>query len=157
MKPSLELTEDDFDSSVSVILKGVFFCSQAAAKQMVKQGGGKIINIAAMSAGRAISGQCAYASCKAGVIALTKVMGIELAPFGINVNAVSPGGTRTPAFIASEAANPEYFKVSRENVPIKRHIEPYEIANAVLFLASSDADGIVGHDLPVCGGSNVKH
>lgn len=151
-KPFLELTEEDWDRSIGINLKGVFLWGQAVANWIVKnRRTGKIINISCMRAELATSNIAPYVSSKGGVKALTKAMAVELAPYGINVNAIAPGRTLT------EGAAPFYKDVERRKrleslVPVGRLGIPEEIANMALFLASDKANYIVGTVIPVDGG-----
>jgi len=142
-----DLSEQEWDRVLNVNLKGVFLCSQAVIKLMQKQKSGKIINIAS-SAGK-IGGVIAginYSTSKAGVIGFTIHLAKELAPYGINVNAVAPGFVDTALI--------EGF--SREKIinatPLRRLGEPEDIARAVVFLASEDSDFVTGEILDVNGG-----
>ena len=110
-RPFLELTESDWDVVLAVDLKGVFYCSQAAAPQMIRQRYGKILNISSIMgagassyAGGSPAGNAAYASAKAGVIQFTKTLARELGPHGINVNSVAPGSVLTPITSKSRPA-----------------------------------------------------
>jgi len=100
MIPSLlvDIKECDWDTNIDVNLKGVFLCSQAVARYMIKQKSGKIINISSMAGKIPAAAEGAYAAAKLGVIALTKTMGYELAPHGINVNTICPGLINTDMF-----------------------------------------------------------
>lgn len=147
--PFLELPEEDWDEVIKVNLKAMFNCGQYAARQMVKQGGGgRIINISSR-AYLGIEGMAHYGASKAGVIGLTRCMAMELGPYKITVNAVAPG------LIESEMSRsmPEGFRKERlERTPLRRVGSPDDIANAVVFLASSDASYITGEVLHVTGG-----
>lgn len=112
--PVVELPEEEWDRVLRINLKGTFLCSQAAAKQMISKKQGRIINIAS---GRGVAGQARsahYAASKAGVIAFTKSLAVELAPYDITVNAICPGATDTP--MSRAGSTPEEFK-KREEVP----------------------------------------
>jgi 3-oxoacyl-[acyl-carrier protein] reductase len=149
-KPFLATTLEDWQRLLDVNLTGTFLCSQAAARVMVRQGSGRIVNVASISGQRGGQGRAAYGASKAGIIQLTRVMAVELAPRGVTVNAVSPGpvdtdqsrGTHTPATRRSY----------HERIPVGRYGEMSEIAAAVLFLASDEASFVNGHILNVDGG-----
>jgi len=153
-RPFLEKTVEDWEKTLGVNLIGVFLCSQAAARHMLKQNSGKIINISSIRGiehcGR--EGIMDYSASKAAVINLTKTMAKELAPT-INVNTVAPGHTLTEM----TAALPEEVKRNMiEGSYLKRMAEPMDIAKAILFLASDDADFIPGQLLLVDGGFSLK-
>ena len=149
-KPFLTTTPEEWDRQLRVNLTGQFLCGQAAARQMTRQGGGRIVNVASISGQRGGQGRAAYGAAKAGVILLTRVMAVELAPHGINVNAISPGpvdteqsrGTHTPATRRS------YL----DRLPLKRYGLREEVAAAALFLAGDEASFVTGHVLNVDGG-----
>ncbi len=155
--PALELTEVQWDGMINVNLKGQFLCSQAVGRQMVKQKQGKIINIASIAAHVAMPGQVAYGASKGGVLQLTKVLAIEWAEYNINVNAVSPGATMTSMVEKIVKENPEILGNYLGRVPLRRIAKPEDIANAVLFLASAEADDITGQEIVVDGGISALH
>ena len=105
-KPALEVTEEDWDAVVDTNLKGVFFCAQAAARPMIDQGGGRIINIASQMALVAREDRAAYCASKAGVANLTRVLALEWIKYGITVNAIGPGPTTTPGMLAADSRSP---------------------------------------------------
>jgi NAD(P)-dependent dehydrogenase (short-subunit alcohol dehydrogenase family) len=141
---------DEWERVIKVNLTGAFLCAQAAARQMIKQNGGKIINIVSLSGQRGGIGRAAYGSSKAGLELLTKVMAVELAEHGINVNAIAPGP------IATELASQVHTKETRAAyeflTPQGRYGEPSEIADAAVFLASDESRYVTGHTLNVDGG-----
>ncbi|MDZ7261808.1 MAG: 3-oxoacyl-[acyl-carrier-protein] reductase [candidate division KSB1 bacterium] len=145
----IRMTEEEWDRVLSVNLKGCFNCTKAAAKIMIKQRSGKIINIASVVGIMGNAGQVNYAASKAGIIGLTKSVARELASRGIQVNAVAPG------FIETEMtkALPEKAKESFLNaIPLKRAGTPEEVAAVVSFLSSSDSDYVTGQVIVVDGG-----
>lgn len=145
----IRMSEDDWDFVLRVNLKGAFLVSQAAAKVMMKQRSGKIINISSVVGLMGNVGQTNYSSSKAGLIGLTKSSAKELAARGICVNAIAPGYVETEMTEKlSDAAKSAFL----ENIPLKRGGKPLDIANAALFLASPLADYITGHVLSVNGG-----
>jgi len=152
--PFLETTEEIWDKTLDVNLKGTFFCSQVIAKIMVEQGkGGKIINMASIDGKVVHRGtfHAAYEVSKAGVISLTRRMGAELAPYGINVNAIGPGVIET-SISAKTMSDSAHLNATLKNIPLGRIGHPKDIAGAAVFLASSDADYITGITLFVDGG-----
>jgi NAD(P)-dependent dehydrogenase (short-subunit alcohol dehydrogenase family) len=164
MVPFLQLTEHDWDYLHEVNGGGVFFCSQAAASHMVKEGkGGKIVNIASMAGKRGGNAPflAHYVYTKFGVIGLTQAMAKELSPYKITCNAVCPGYVATPMQereLVWEARlrnmTPHAVKQSYvDDTPLGRVENPQDVANLVLFLASSEADFITGEAINVNGGA----
>lgn len=149
-KTFMETTRSEWQRQLDVNLTGTFLCSQAAARRMIQQGSGKIINIASISGQRGGWGRAAYGAAKAGVILLTKVMALELIQKGINVNAVSPGPVDTA--MSRECHDDATRKAYHRLIPANRYGEEHEIADAVVFLASEESSWIVGHTLNVDGG-----
>lgn len=146
---SVRMSEQDWDTVLRINLKGTFLCSQAAAKEMMKNRFGRIVNIASVIGLMGNAGQANYAASKGGVIALTKSMARELAKRNITVNAVAPG------FILTEMTEKLSDKVREEyvaNIPLKRAGTPEDIAEAVHFLVSPAASYITGVVLNVSGG-----
>lgn len=152
MGPSLEFSEEHWRRSIDVMQTGVFFCSQAFGRQLVR-GGGAIVNIASMNAAVAFPMRLAYNAAKAAVVQMTEVLAIEWADQGVRVNAIGPGVTRTELV---DKAIAEGFIDERAYVrrtPLKRLGKPEEIAKAALFLAADeDSSFVTGHFLVVDGG-----
>jgi len=147
--PFLEHPEAQWHRVLRVNLTGVFHCCQIAARQMVRQGGGRIIATASINGFRGVENLVGYNVAKAGVIELTKTMAVELAKHGIVVNAIAPAqiDTRLTQTLPEEARQ---RRVAR--IPMGRFGEVGEVARAALFLASDDAAFITGHTLAVDGG-----
>jgi 3-oxoacyl-[acyl-carrier protein] reductase len=142
------MSEEQWDAVLDVNLKGTFLCTQAAAVPMIQQSYGRIVNTASVGALGNI-GQANYSASKAGVIGLTKTFALELARYGITVNAIAPGGVRT----RMTAAIPD--KVMAElvhRIPLQRLAEPEEIAGIHAFLVGDDAAYITGQVIWVDGG-----
>ena len=147
----LEFSEADWDAVMDTNLKSLFFLSQAAARVMVPQGHGKIINIASLLTFQGGIRVPSYAAAKSGVGGVTKAMANELAPSGVQVNAIAPGyiaTNNTAALQADETRNRQIL----ERIPTGRWGRPEDIAGAALFLASSASDYVTGHVLAVDGG-----
>ena len=142
-------TENLWDSTVGVNLKSVYLCSRAVLHLIKRQGIGRIINISSIAA-RDGGGSVAYAAAKGGVDALTRAMAKELAPKGILVNAVSPGRIDTP--FHERFSSPESRKEKEQAIPLGREGTPEEVAGVVAFLASSEANYVVGEIVEVNGG-----
>lgn len=149
----LDLEEADFDRVVAVNLKGMFLAGQAAARQMVKQGGGgAIINMSSVNAVLAIPNQVPYVVSKGGIQQLTKVMAIALAPHGIRVNAIGPGTIATELARTAVLGNREAERKILSRTPLGRLGEPAEIGKVAVFLASDDASYMTGQALYPDGG-----
>lgn len=152
-KPFLEITESDWDKLIDINLKGEFFCAQKAAKEMAKNKWGRIINIASISSGGVGIGMewgSHYTASKGGVIGMTEAMAIELAPLGINVNAIAPGAIDTP--MLRTGAEAEELQKYTQDIPLKRIGKPEEVSAAVAFLASEESSYITGATFYVDGG-----
>ena len=146
---AVRMKEEDFDRVIETNLKGTFLCMKAAARPMMKQRSGRIINLASVVALRGNAGQVNYCASKAGVIGMTKSMARELAGRGVTVNAVAPGYIETDM----TAALPEEVKTSMAAaIPLGRMGRPEDVAGAVAFLAGDDAAYITGQVLCVDGG-----
>ena len=149
--PILETTEADWDAVMNVDLKGVFFATQQVVPAMLKQGKGKIINIASTLGAAGSKDRVIYCAAKGGVINLTRALAVELAPHAINVNAIGPGLTSTPLaeYIMTDTG---ILQSSLERIPLGRPAKPEEIAAAAVYLASDESDMVTGHTLFVDGG-----
>jgi 3-oxoacyl-[acyl-carrier protein] reductase len=151
---TLDTPEEDWDRVIAVNLKGPFNCTQIAAKTMVEQKSGKIINISSISGlGGAPVGELAYCCAKAALIAMTMVAAQDLGTYGINVNSVAPGWTRTDMTSrATKEKTVELQKLKAGMAAMRRVGEPQDIANAALFLASNEASFVTGQVLVADGG-----
>jgi 2-dehydro-3-deoxy-D-gluconate 5-dehydrogenase len=148
---AVAFTEADWDAVVDTNLKSVFFLCQAAAKRMIPQGGGKIINIASMLTFQGGIRVPSYTASKSGIGGLTKLLANEWAAKGINVNAIAPGyiaTNNTAALQADETRNRQIM----ERIPAARWGDPGDLGGAAVFLASSASDYVQGHILAVDGG-----
>ncbi|MDH6298072.1 SDR family oxidoreductase (plasmid) [Agrobacterium salinitolerans] len=146
----LESTREEFERVVRINLTGTFMVSQAVARKMAERKTGSIVNIASLSGQKGGVGRSAYGASKAGVELLNKVMAVELADLGINVNAIAPGPILTE--VSRTMHTLETRDAYHRLVPQRRYGEPEEIADAAVFLASDEARYITGHTLNVDGG-----
>lgn len=148
----LKMSESDFDEVIATNLKGVFNCTKAVTKLMMKQRGGRIVNMSSVVALMGNAGQTNYAAAKAGIIGFTKSAAKEFASRGVTVNAIAPG------FIGTDmtSAIPEKIKDEMiKTIPVGRFGNPEDVANAVLFFASDDAAYITGQVICVDGGMAI--
>ena len=145
----MKMSEEDFDAVLNTNLKGAFNCMQHVARQMIRQKGGRIINISSVSGVMGNVGQANYSASKAGVIGLTKAAAREMASRGITVNAVAPGFINTEM---TEVLSDSVKEAAVAQIPMKTFGETTDIAEAVAFLASDEARYITGQVLCVDGG-----
>lgn len=151
----LELSDQDWDDSFTLVLRHVFYLAGAAGRRMLAQGsGGAIVSIASVSGLSSAPLHGAYGAAKAGLIALTKTLAVELAAAGIRVNSVAPGAVRTPRLM--EITTEERRSESARHVPLGRLAEPEEIAKVVLFLASDLASYVTGQTIVADGGATAQ-
>ncbi len=152
--PFLEMEEEDWSRTIDVNLKGYFLCAQAAAREMVKQKSGSIVNIASVAMGQVGVGfqnLTHYCASKGGIVAMTEAMALELAPYNIRVNAVSPGIIETP-MVDPLKNDSKTIESTLMRVPMKRFGKPEEVSNLVAFLASDDASYMTGSTVVIDGG-----
>jgi len=153
-KPFLELTEEEWDRTLDINLKGYFLCAQAVAKEMAEQKSGVIINIASIAMGQVGVGflnLAHYCASKGGIVAMTEAMALELAPYGIRVNAISPGAIETP-MIDPLKVDPKMMEGTLAQIPMHRVGKPEEVSNLVLFLASDESSYMTGSTVVIDGG-----
>lgn len=153
-RAAIDLTEEEWEKTININLRGQFFCAQRAAKEMAKQKWGRIINIASVASGQTgvgINGGVHYTASKGGILGMTETLAIEWAPLGINVNAIAPGAIDTPMVQAAQIPK-EAMSAMLERVPLKRIGKPEEVSAAVVFLASDEASYITGSTIYVDGG-----
>ena len=157
--PFIETTPEFWDKVININLKGVICCTRAVLDPMIARGSGKIINIGS-DAGRVGSmGEAIYSACKGGVIAFTKTIAREMARNRINVNCICPGPTETPLITEMQQEGGFAAKVlgsMGSTVPLKRLGEPRDIANAVAFMVSDEANYITGQTFSVSGGLTMS-
>lgn len=152
--PALDATEEQFDRTVAVSLKGVFFCCQMAGRAMVSQRSGRIVNIGSQLGVSATRGRAVYSAVKAGVHQMTRSLALEWAPHGVRVNCVAPCLTETPT--RRELLQQEDFRQrALHKLPVGRWAQPEDVVPAVLFLSSRLSDMVTGHTLLVDGGWTI--
>jgi sorbose reductase len=154
-KPVEDMLEEDWDRIMDINMKGVFLCSQEAARLMIPRKSGSIINIGSISA-RTVNvpqKQAVYNTSKAGVVMLTQAMAVEWAPYGIRVNSISPGYMKTEMTLTTMS---QLFPAWESLTPLKRLGEPEELRGALIYLASDASSYVIGHDLVVDGGYTIR-
>jgi len=150
-KPIIEMSDEDWDHAVNIDLRGAFLCAREAAKEMIKQGGGKIINVSSIAGFIAMTNMSAYCASKGGLLQLTKVMALEFIGYNIQVNALCPGYFLTPlnrTFFESEVGQ----RIIRKNIPMGRLGNPEELKGTAIYLASSATDFMTGSAIVIDGG-----
>ncbi len=151
-KPTLDLSDEDWEQALAVNLRGAFLCARAAGRRMTAQGAGIIINIASMYGIVAAPERLPYCVSKAGIVMMTKALAIEWADRGVRVNGIAPGVVDTKLFHDLVARG----RVDAERViartPMSRLVTPAEVADAALYLASPGAAMVTGHIMVVDGG-----
>lgn len=150
--PTADCTEEDWDRTIGINLKGIWLCMKHEIPQMLKQGGGAIVNTASVAGLVGIRGLPAYCASKGGIVQLTRTAALEYTKAGIRVNAICPGGIRTPMLERLLADRPEAEASVIAAEPIGRMGKPEEIAEAVVWLCSDAASFVTGHAMVVDGG-----
>jgi NAD(P)-dependent dehydrogenase (short-subunit alcohol dehydrogenase family) len=153
MDQAIDIEERAWDSIMNLNLKGLFFLSQAVARIMKEQGGGKIVNVASV-AGITPDILPIYSISKAGVIMATKVMAQQWAKYNIRVNAIAPGLTKT-RFSEALWSNPEILQGAISTTPMRRVAEPEEMVGAVIYLASDASSYVTGQVIAIDGGATI--
>jgi 3-oxoacyl-[acyl-carrier protein] reductase len=154
-EPFLQITDENWNDTLEVNLKGVFLCSQVVAAEMKNQGSGAIVNMGSTNGILGEEGLAHYNASKAGVILLTKTMAIELAPHNVRVNSVCPGFILTELQLESGMSQ-ETIQDYTSLIPLDRYGRVEEVASAFAFLASDEASFITGTELVVDGGQTCK-
>ncbi len=151
--PTAETSEESWDRTINVDLKGVWLCMKYEILQMLKQGGGSIVNVSStLGLVGTQAGVCAYVASKHGVVGLTKAAALEYAKAGIRVNTVCPGTTETPGFDKTLELSPQVRDITISITPMGRIAESEEVAEVIVWLCSDKASYVTGHALVVDGG-----
>ncbi|MPQ71207.1 MULTISPECIES: SDR family oxidoreductase [Pseudomonas] len=151
---ALDVNESAWDTTLDINLKASFFVAQACARYMIEQGHGRIVNLASQAAVIGLDRHVAYCASKAAVVGMTKVLAMEWAPHGINVNAVSP--TIVETALGKKAWAGELGERAKLQIPIGRFAQPEEIAGLVLYLLSDAAKMITGENVVIDGGYSIQ-
>jgi len=152
--PFLEMTEEDWDRTLDINLKGYFLCAQSCAKEMAKQKSGVIINIASVAMGQQGVGFpniVHYCASKGGIVGMTEALAVELAPYNIRVNAIAPGMIETP-MIDPIKKDPKMMEAMLARLPMRRVGRSEEVSDPVVFLASGKSSYITGSTIIIDGG-----
>jgi 2-deoxy-D-gluconate 3-dehydrogenase len=153
--PALEMSQAEWEEVIRVNVTGTFLFSQAVGREMVKQKKGKVINIASNQSEAGVENFAAYGTSKGAVRALTRTLAVEWAKYGINVNAISPAATWSPA-TEKKFQDPEILKKYVADIPIGRVLVPSDLIGALIYLSSRASDMVTGHNLHVDGGFLAK-
>jgi 3-oxoacyl-[acyl-carrier protein] reductase len=151
-KSALAMTEEEWDHTLNINLKGEFLCAQRAAQEMTKNKWGRIINIASIASGGVgigFEGATHYSASKGGIVGMSESMALEFGPLGITVNVIAPGAIETPMI---GAVTKDLIEEIELRVPLKRIGKPEEVSAAVVFLASEEASYVTGATIVVDGG-----
>ena len=154
IRPLLEVNAEDFRSLLSVNLDGYFIGGRVAAERMKDNGWGRIINVSSIAAIQPTSDMTAYSTAKGGINTMTRAMALDLLPYGITVNSVSPGSTETP--LNKTAYTPEVRAAYNQRIALGRLAQPREAALPVVFMASDASSYITGSDLICDGGLTIN-
>lgn len=150
--PCMDCTEENWDRTIAINLTGVFYCCKAELAQMLKQGGGAIVNTASVAGLVGFAGIPAYTASKHGVNGLTKQIALDYAKENIRINSVCPGVIQTPMIDRFTGGDPEAIKAFTATEPVGRLGQPEEIAAAVVWLCTDEASFVTGINMPVDGG-----
>ncbi|HZP46639.1 MAG TPA: 3-oxoacyl-ACP reductase family protein [Candidatus Binataceae bacterium] len=152
LEPFIQSTPATWDKVIAINFRGVIHCCKAAIPRMLERGAGKIVSIASDAGRVGSSGEAVYSGCKAAIIGFSKTLARELARNRINVNVVCPGPTETALLHGVMDQQPNVLEAMKRGIPMRRLGQPQDLAGAVAFLASSDADYVTGQVISVSGG-----
>ncbi|MBW1997110.1 MAG: glucose 1-dehydrogenase [Deltaproteobacteria bacterium] len=155
IKSLLDLSEEEWHATIDTNLTSMFLCCKAVGPVMIRQGGGRIINVTSVLGARGRTGSVVYACSKGGVIQLTRTLAIEWAPYNIRVNAIGPGAFYTKP-MKTVLDDPELGEIRRKKIPLKREGQPEELGPLVVYLASPASDYMTGEIVYVDGGELAK-
>ncbi len=157
-QPIIDFSEDAFDRTIAINLKGVFLGMKYAIREMISSGGGSVINTASIAGVLGYAGQCAYGASKGGVLQLSRHVATEVAAYGIRVNCICPGGVLTPLVFARRpgVAESEIAEQFANANPMRRAGLPIDIAHAALWLASDESTFVTGQTVTVDGGRTTS-
>ncbi len=154
LEPALYMSEDNWDSTMSLNLKAPFMFSQMIAKRMIKQGDGRIVSMASQAALVALDQHLAYCASKAGIVAMTKVMALEWSKYGVRINCISPTVVMTE--LGKKAWAGEKGDNMLKTIPIGKFAQPDDIAEVALFLSSDRSSMITGENIVIDGGYTIQ-
>jgi NAD(P)-dependent dehydrogenase (short-subunit alcohol dehydrogenase family) len=154
-KPTLELSEAEWDLVMDLNIKAPFLCCKAVAPQMIERRWGRIINLGSVQSSAAMAGRAPYGSSKGGLVQLSRVLALEWAPYNVTVNTLCPGPFKTPMNLPL-LNNPQAYADFTANVPLGRWGEPRELGGATLLLASEAGSFITGSALYIDGGWSAR-
>jgi 2-hydroxycyclohexanecarboxyl-CoA dehydrogenase len=155
LEPFVESTPETWDKVIAINFRGVLNCCRAVIPKMQARGGGKIVSISSDAGRVGSSGEAVYSGCKAGIIAFSKTLARELARNNITVNVVCPGPTETALLHGVMEKQPKLLEAMKRGIPMRRLGKPEDLAGAVAFFASSDADYATGQVVSISGGLSM--
>jgi 3-oxoacyl-[acyl-carrier protein] reductase len=150
----VDMTDEDWDIVINTVLRGTFLCSRAFIKGMMEQKSGKILNLASNSVWSIWKGFGQYAAAKAGIVAFTKVLALEMAEYGISVNAIAPGFTGTEGALARSGA--AHIERMGKEIPLGRIGSTEDLMGAVMLLVSDEGNFITGETILIAGGYTFR-